>query len=324
MSTASVAGLGRHRKTVVATVALAALLYLGVAVYSGWQDVWSAAVRIGAGGLLLALALSLTNYGIRSVRWSRYLTALGHPLQWRINLNIYLAGFALTTTPGKSGELVRSLLLKQHGVRYSTSVAAFVAERASDLMALLALMFIGTFSHPNAWIVSLVTLALISVLFIVLRQPETVETLHRAFEKRGWKWLTRLAHAGVKVANDFRLCTQGNTLWLSLLLGVLAWGAEATGFYFIAHFAGSAGLSLSWGEAVFIYAFATLVGALSLLPAGLGSAEVAMLGLLVASGAGYGEAVAITVIVRLATLWFGVSIGIMALAQQIKPGKVAL
>src|SRR5712692_1783329 len=148
MSAVSIADLGRHRKTVIASIILATLLYLGVAVYSGWQDVWSAAVRIGANGLVLALALSLTNYGIRSVRWSRYLTVLGHPLQWRINLNIYLAGFALTTTPGKFGELVRSMLLKQHGIRYSASMAAFVAERASDLMALLALMFIGTFSHP--------------------------------------------------------------------------------------------------------------------------------------------------------------------------------
>ena len=321
MSASPIADWERHRKTVAVTVILAALLYFGVAVYSGWQEVWSAAVRIGAGGLLLALALSLTNYGVRSYRWSRYLTALGHPLQWRINLNIYLAGFALTTTPGKSGELVRSLLLKQHGVRYSTSVAAFVAERANDLMALLALMFIGTFSHPNAWIVSLVTLALISVLFIILRQPKTVDAFHRAFEKRGWKWLTKQAQAGVKVANDFRLCTQGNTLWLSLLLGVLAWGTESTGFYLIAHFAGNADLSLGWGEAVFIYTFATLVGALSLLPAGVGSAEVTMLGLLIASGSGYGEAVAITVIARMATLWFGVSIGIIALARQIKTGK---
>ena len=100
MSAAPVAGLGRHQKTVVATIVLAALSYLGVAVYSGWQDVWSATIRIGAGGLLLALALSLTSYRIRSVRWSHYLTALGYPLQWRTNLKIYLAGFALTTTPG--------------------------------------------------------------------------------------------------------------------------------------------------------------------------------------------------------------------------------
>ena len=44
MSASPIADWERHRKTVAVTVILAALLYFGVAVYSGWQEVWSAAV----------------------------------------------------------------------------------------------------------------------------------------------------------------------------------------------------------------------------------------------------------------------------------------
>jgi glycosyltransferase 2 family protein len=312
----SIPRLEQHWWTIGISIALAALLYLAGVVYSGWQDVWSAALRIGFGGIALTLLLSLSNYGIRFIRWARYLKALGHPLPWRQNLNIYLAGFALTTTPGKSGELVRSLLLKRRGMGYAESVAAFVAERASDLMALLALLamvsFLGGFSHPKAWLVSLTAVALLAGLLLILGRPAVVKRLHDWLENTGWRQLARLAWLGVKMSNHFQLCTRGRPLWWGLALGMLAWSAEGTGFYLVAQLAGSS--NIAWEQAVFIYAFATLVGALTFLPGGLGSAEATMLGLLIASGVGHGEAVAITVVARMATLWFGVSIGIVALA----------
>jgi len=318
MSEVSIPRLERHRRAIVISIVLAALLYLGGAIYSGWQDVWAAIVRIGVGGLVLTLMLSLPNYGIRFVRWARYLAVLGHPLPWRINLNIYLAGFALTITPGKSGELVRSLVLKRQGTGYSTSVAAFLVERTSDLMALLALVCLGGLANPQARLVSLAAVALTIALLFILGRPRTIDTLHGWIERRGWTQLARLTHIGMKVVNHFHLCTRGSTLWWGLALGVLAWGAEGTGFYLIAHLA--SGTGPSWGQAVFIYAFATLVGALTFLPGGLGSAEATMVALLMASGVGGGEAVAITVVARMATLWFGVGIGVGALALASRGG----
>ena len=58
------------------------------------------------GAMLLGLlVLSLTNYLLRFVRWGRYLALLEAPVPWRINLDAYFSGFALTTSPGKVGEI---------------------------------------------------------------------------------------------------------------------------------------------------------------------------------------------------------------------------
>ena len=58
-----------------------------------------------------------------------------------------------------------------------------------------------------------------------------------------------------------------------------------------------------------IYAIAVLAGVLSFLPGGLGSTEAVMGVLLVAFGADGSAAVAITLLCRVATLWFAVALG---------------
>jgi uncharacterized protein (TIRG00374 family) len=63
--------------------------------------------------------------------------------------------------------------------------------------------------------------------------------------------------------------------------------------------------------AVFVLSFSTVIGAISALPGGLGAAEVsiaAMLTLLM--GLPAEDAASATLLIRFATLWFGVSLGL--------------
>ena len=73
---------------------------------------------------------------------------------------------------------------------------------------------------------------------------------------------------------------------------------------------------LPMSTAVFIYAFAMLVGALSFLPGGLGGSEAAMIALLSLNGFPEASAVTATLICRLATLWFAVGLGAIFLARR--------
>ena len=65
--------------------------------------------------------------------------------------------------------------------------------------------------------------------------------------------------------------------------------------------------------AIGFYAVAMVAGALSALPAGLGGMELVLAGLLVAQSASTAEALSITVLTRLLTLWLAVAIGMLAL-----------
>ena len=86
----------------------------------------------------------------------------------RINLGVYFAGFALTTSPGRVGEILRSVLLKPHGVPPAASVAAFFAERVSDLLAILVLAAVGLWAYaPARPIVGLALAAVVVALLLV-------------------------------------------------------------------------------------------------------------------------------------------------------------
>lgn len=69
------------------------------------------------------------------------------------------------------------------------------------------------------------------------------------------------------------------------------------------------GVRISVETGIGIYAIAVLAGALLFLPGGLGSTEAVMCVLLVAFGADSPAAVAITLLCRIATLWFAVALG---------------
>jgi uncharacterized membrane protein YbhN (UPF0104 family) len=64
--------------------------------------------------------------------------------------------------------------------------------------------------------------------------------------------------------------------------------------------------------AVFILSFSTVIGAVSALPGGLGAAEASIAGMLtLLMSLPKGIATAATLLIRFATLWFGVGIGLV-------------
>ena len=294
------------------SVALAALGYLGLSLWAGWRDVVAAVVQVGPWVLAGLLALSLVNYLLRFLRWARYLALLEAPVPWRINLDAYFAGFALTTSPGKVGEMLRSVLLKPHGVPPAASVAAFFAERVSDLLAILVLAAVGLWAYAPARPIVGLALAAVVVALLLVQWTALIAAIDRWAQARPQKW-ARLVVKLCEVVLHFRRCFSLPAMGMGLALGVVAWFAEGLGFWWLL-LALDHPLPLS--TAVFIYAFAMLVGALSFLPGGLGGSEAAMVALLSLNGFPEASAVSATLICRLATLWFAVGLGALFLGRR--------
>src|SRR5713226_3126372 len=256
-------------------VLLLAAVCLGYLIFLGWEDradIFIAMTKISPLGVILVLGLSLANYLIRFGRWQWYLTHLGYQVPIPAGLQYYLAGFTFTVTPGKAGEAVRSIYLKRHGIPYARSLSAFFAERLSDVIAMLLLSCLVAFQFPQYRIP--VSVVVPATLFLLV----------------------------ISAARLLRV----KMLFIGLALGIIAWGAEGLAFYCILRFLDID--SPVW-MAISIYSISLLLGALSFLPAGLGSTEAVMVILLVLIGASHGSAIAATVICRVTTLWFAVVLG---------------
>jgi len=288
---------------------LAALMYLAVVLYTGHEQALEAFMRIGLLGWLFLIACSCINYGVRYLRWQFYLKLNGHCLPHHLSFLYYLSAFALTTTPGKAGETIRSVLLQPHGVPYHTSLACFLIERLMDLVivTLLSFLILINFEDYTYFIV-----IFMSVLLLVLPLIR-----HRFFQNALSKWhnehkttsLGRFAGHAANLLQYAGKLLMPKTLYTSFVLGLIAWSVQGIAFYFILVMLG---FEVSYALAMGIYAVSLLAGAASFIPGGIGSTELVMGLLLTAIGADSAVAVTAPLISRLSTLWFAVIVGLIA------------
>jgi uncharacterized protein (TIRG00374 family) len=292
---------------VVASIAIAAAGYLTAALWSGWEQVTAAVGQVGWMGTGIVLAISLLSYVVRSVRWGVFLRALSYPMPPTDNVRIYLAGFALTTTPGRLGETLRSILLRPFGVPYATSIGAFVADRFCDLAGILLITgILAQFFYPAARFIALVFAAVLGVMLVIYRQEHrALELMHKLAERVSRK--AAFAVSALALAESALICVQPRRFAMGIAVTCIAWGMQAVALAYLLTLMDS-GLPLLM--AIFIFFFATLAGAASMIPGGLGSQEATMIGLLTLNGVGSAQAIAATVILRVATLWFGVAVGL--------------
>lgn len=311
--------LPRQRwRALLLSVALSALAYLSFSLWGGWSDVTSAVAHVGWSGATAMLALSTVNYGVRFGRWQLYLRRLGHTLAWRPSLSIYIAGFALTTTPGKAGEAVRGIFLKPLGMGYRKSTAAFLSERLSDLIAIVALACLGLASFPSAWPLVVAGAAAVFALLGILCHPRWLSRWDVKLAGKSSRF-GRLLHQVVQLLLDAQPLHTPSVIALSTFLALAAWGAEALAFDLML---GWLGHPQQFTFAVFTYSLSMLAGALSFMPGGLGGTEATMIALLLWAKLPQPHAVAATVLIRLTTLWFAVAIGLLALLNQLRRREV--
>jgi uncharacterized protein (TIRG00374 family) len=270
----------------------------------------------------MVLGLSLTNYGLRFSRWHYYLHKLGCRLPMRADLLIYIGGFALTTTPGKAGELARTLWLQPYGVAPSRSIAVFFSERLQDFVAILLLCCLGLSWYPGGRWLLLAALGLPVAALVLLYLPGSARAMNRWSETNRQGQRSRMAvlvHRMTEILAHTRGCLTPVPLLIGLVIGIAAWSAEGWGFAILLV---ALGHPLTLATAFSIYAFSMLTGAASFLPGGLGGSEAAMIVLLRLTGVPLGVAVSATLLIRLATLWFAVLLGIIALSIRTKTSSI--
>jgi uncharacterized protein (TIRG00374 family) len=246
-----------------------------------------------------------------------------------------LGGFSLTVTPGKLGEAVKALLLRQtHGIPAARTVPIVVAERFTDLVGLLALACVGIFSFPvdrrflatGAVVIGLglVVVSVESIAMFFLRLCGRVPGVRKFSDKLHEAYLATAA------------LLKPGALVIAVLLSTLSWFFECLAFWVVVR--GFPGASIDLQAGTFIYASMTVAGALSFLPGGLGVTEAGMLALLGQLGTGTGRSVAAaaTFVTRLCTLWYAVIVGLVALfvfarrahiqvqlPEKTEPGRLA-
>ena len=226
----------------------------------------------------------------------------------------------MAVTPGKMGEVMKSYFLKSmRGVPISKSAPIIFAERVTDSLALLVISIIGAYSIGYGKEVILFTAVIFAVGIGIISSRSLSMKIIRAAEKL--PFIAKRIKPIEVAYESSRVMLTGKALIVSTVIGLIGWFIECLGFLLVLE---GLDVHLKVLSASFIYSFSIVVGSVTFLPGGLGVTETSLTGLLVLAKIPRNSAVAATFIVRAATLWFAVIIGVGMLSYMQKRYAVAL
>jgi uncharacterized protein (TIRG00374 family) len=258
----------------------------------------------------LVLGLTLWNYILRLFKWHYFLGQVGvKGLSLLESARLFVAGFPLAVTPGKVGETLKGVWLNQQtGTPTARGVSVVLAERISDGLAMLVLSTVGVIAYRRYWPAFAIVLGLLLGAVVISQ----IRPLSKYLIGLGVRLpiIKRFARG----IDDFYEGTftlfRPWTTFISVSLGTISWLAEGVGFYLILIGLGVSPGASTLSIAIFVLSFSTVIGAVTALPGGLLATDASIIGMLVLLlGMDTNSAAAATLLIRFATLWFGVGLG---------------
>lgn len=310
------AGIERLTRRVVSAMLLGVAVYGVIVLYRGASSIAARFEAYAWWTFAAACGLAFSNYVLRFLKWEYYLAVLEiRGIPKGESFLTFLSGFVLTVTPGKIGEVFKSLiLLRTRGIPIERTAPIVVAERVTDLIGVIAMIAVGSLSFPGGLVWASLGAAAVAALLAFVASPTLSGAILRALPRLPGalgKVGGRVAPRVEEALSRLRVMTSPARLVWPTLLSIAAWSLEGVGLYVILRgFQQSPPLPLT----AFFYATATLAGALVPVPGGLGvtdkllEEQLARLG-----GVESATATASMLLVRFATLWFAVLVGFTAL-----------
>ncbi len=264
-------------------------------------------------GLAAGAGLAVVNYALRYLRWSMYLRALGINAPASVSVPVFVAGLALSITPGKVGELLKSVWLQQRtGTPVAASAPAVVMERLTDVISVALLGLTGVLLLPAPIALTVGGLLLVGLAVGLLAASRYGEKALDLPVLRRWREPLAQSQDGLRRLMAPRMLAP------AVALGFLAWAAEGLALWVIIRGLGD---EVAVGIALPISAAAALVGAVTALPGGLVGFEGSMVALLGQAGVPAVTAALATLLTRLATLWLAVVVGGLAWIWLSRTGR---
>jgi len=260
------------------------------------------------------LGLTLLNYLLRFLKWHAMLRAVGVRIPWQSSARIFLACFSMIVTPFRLGEAYKLVFLKRlHGAAVLQTGPVLVLERLTDAAAIVAL---ALWRLDQAWGLPILSGLCIVALGVLGAFGAGERTRRILLAVAGRLPLLRRRVPAVEEAlRHNSALLRPRILGPVLGLSVLAWWFECVGLDLVLRGLAS---PISISDSTWVYALATGLGNLTFLPGGLGGTEASLVYSLRGLGVGQDAAIAATMLVRVATLWFAVLIGLLVTAVARK------
>ncbi len=261
--------------------------------------------------LLLAFPLTLLTILLTGLRFHLVLKKIGINLTLKESIKIFISSLSMLITPGGSGALIKSYILKKKiGVSISSTAPIVIYEKWLEffsIIIIIGLLLIWT-DFWESRLVFLIGLILISFSFFIFKNSTGLKFLNKLFIK------LRFTKQFVIDISEFNKTTgellKPKSIIEFLSISILTKIIPLFTIYLIFISLSSDFDFFSSGQ---IYFTSTLIGVLTFVPGGVVVTEAGMLGMLLSYGSDFSQASILVLLIRFLSLWFPIILGFIML-----------
>ena len=221
------------------------------------------------------------------------------------SIAIFFSGVAFEITPGQIGALIKSQILKtSYNIPRTKTVPIVIVEKVYDLIGAILASVIGIIIlGMEIYLIAIAISILAFIFFFMYHKPASELFFNRITKLKFFsKYIENISgfYETVQKSTNVRAAT------ICILLALAYWFmVSAAAYYILISFDVNI---VDYLKVLAIYSTSTLLGAISFIPAGIGITEGSIAGLFTLNGIDVSTALILSVMIRIFTLWYSVSV----------------
>jgi uncharacterized protein (TIRG00374 family) len=286
------------------------IVYVAFAFYADIGKLSRTSLKIDYLTIPLIVVSMTTAILLLGLRFHRFLGILDIKISVKKSILIYLTGLSLAVTPGSSGQIIKSQIMKKEfGHAISKTSPLILIEKWNELCASLLILIILALINSilESMLIIMIGIAVAVFLLSIMRYRTLLNSLKKIIVR-----FPRLKAFEESIENSqdtLRLLSSKKNIIEGIIMTTPAMVIQAISVYFAFH---ALGINIAFVLSTQIFYVAVISGILSFLPGGLGVTEGSMAALLLKyynhdltflAGA--------VIFVRLVTLWYPTFLGII-------------
>ena len=291
---------------IIATI----VLYFIFLVISDLGEVYAQLNKMDTSYLPIILLLIPLCWIVLFTRWNLLLKNSNVYVPVKDNLKIYLSGFALSITPGKVGELIKSQLLKnKFGIPREKTAPIVLVEQLYNIIGIIGVSILGLWYFEFGAHIILIAASLLVIILILISSKRLFEKFLTLLSRI--KFLSQYTSTFSNSYDVLRKSTRGWIVVYASALSIAFWLIESVIAYFVLL---SFGVNhIEFLSVITTYTSSIILGVASFLPLGIGVVEGSLAGFFTLQGVDVSIALTLVIFIRIFTRWIAVSVGFVSL-----------
>lgn len=303
--------LSNLKKKVIILLIFAILFYSITLFLSDYNEMTSELNSLKLEYLIPAFPIIILAIVITGFRFHLVLKKIGIDLNIKESMTIFLAGLSMIITPGGSGTLIKSYILKKKtGHSISSTTPIIIYEKWLEFFSIIIVMgfLIPWTFFLESVIVFLIGITLIITSFFIFKNSMGLQFFNNLLTK------LRFTKQFVVDIEEFKKTTvellKPKSILEFLAISIVTKIITLFAIFFIFL---SIDTDFDFFSSSQIYLTSTMIGVLTFIPGGIVATEAGMLGMLLNYGSNFSEASILVLLTRFLTLWFPIILGFIAL-----------